>query len=61
MSKSAFVTQDVVRIPIGTANAYIIGYAREWILVDTGTPGNADKILKDERCQIILKKAEVTS
>ncbi|HET9791987.1 MAG TPA: MBL fold metallo-hydrolase [Candidatus Angelobacter sp.] len=46
MSKSAFVTQDVVRIHIGIANAYIIGYAREWILVDTGTPGNADKILK---------------
>jgi glyoxylase-like metal-dependent hydrolase (beta-lactamase superfamily II) len=46
MSKSRFVAQDVVRIPIGIANAYIIGYAREWILVDTGTPGNSDTILK---------------
>jgi glyoxylase-like metal-dependent hydrolase (beta-lactamase superfamily II) len=46
MSKSTFVAQDVVRIPIGIANAYIIGYAREWVLVDTGTPGNADTILK---------------
>jgi glyoxylase-like metal-dependent hydrolase (beta-lactamase superfamily II) len=46
MSKSGFVAQDVVRIPIGIANAYIVGYAREWILVDTGTPGNADTILE---------------
>ncbi len=46
MSKSGFVAQDVVRISIGIANAYIIGYARDWILVDTGTPGNADKVLK---------------
>lgn len=46
MTKSGFVAQDVVRIPIGIANAYIIGYAREWVLVDAGTPGNADTILK---------------
>ena len=46
MSKSGFVAQDVVRIPLGIVNAYIIGYAREWVLVDTGTPGNAENILK---------------
>jgi glyoxylase-like metal-dependent hydrolase (beta-lactamase superfamily II) len=46
MNSSGFVTQDVVRITTGIANAYIVGYAREWILVDTGTPGNAEKILK---------------
>jgi glyoxylase-like metal-dependent hydrolase (beta-lactamase superfamily II) len=46
MSKSGFVAQDVVRIPIGIANAYIIGYTREWILVDTGTPGSAEAIVK---------------
>ena len=46
MSKSGFVAQDVVRIPLGIVNAYIIGYAREWVLVDTGTPGNAETILK---------------
>jgi glyoxylase-like metal-dependent hydrolase (beta-lactamase superfamily II) len=46
MSKSGFVAQDVVRIPLGITNAYIVGYAREWVLVDTGTPGNAETILK---------------
>jgi glyoxylase-like metal-dependent hydrolase (beta-lactamase superfamily II) len=46
MSKSGFVAQDVVRIPMGITNAYILGYAREWVLVDTGTPGNAETILK---------------
>jgi glyoxylase-like metal-dependent hydrolase (beta-lactamase superfamily II) len=46
MTKSGFVAQDVVRIPIGIANAYIVGYAREWILVDSGTPGSAGSILK---------------
>ncbi len=46
MSKSGFVAQDVVKIPVGAVNAYILGYAREWVLVDTGTPGNAETILK---------------
>jgi glyoxylase-like metal-dependent hydrolase (beta-lactamase superfamily II) len=46
MSNSGFLAQDVVRIPVGIVNAYIIGYAREWILVDSGTPGSAQKIIK---------------
>ena len=46
MNRSGFVAQDVVRITGGISNAYIIGYAREWVLVDTGTPGNAENILK---------------
>lgn len=46
MSNSGFVAQEVVRIPVGIANAYIIGYAREWMLVDSGSPGSAQKIIR---------------
>ena len=39
------VTQDVARLALGVVNAYLVGEAgAPWILVDAGTPGNAEKI-----------------
>jgi glyoxylase-like metal-dependent hydrolase (beta-lactamase superfamily II) len=39
------VTPSVTRLDLGIVNAYIIGEAGgPWVLVDTGTPGNAEKI-----------------
>jgi glyoxylase-like metal-dependent hydrolase (beta-lactamase superfamily II) len=39
------VTQGVARLALGTVNAYLVGgAAAPWVLVDAGTPGNAEKI-----------------
>jgi hypothetical protein len=39
------VTPDVTRLALGIVNAYLIGEAGDpWVLVDAGTPGNAEKI-----------------
>lgn len=45
MSKSEIIARDVVRIPTGIANAYIIGSPDNWVLIDAGTPGNKANIL----------------
>ena len=44
--KAELIAQQVVRIPTGIANAYLVGSTREWVLVDAGTPGNKQNILK---------------
>lgn len=42
---SVEVTQGVTRLDLGIVNAYLVGEAGgPWILVDTGTPGNAERI-----------------
>jgi glyoxylase-like metal-dependent hydrolase (beta-lactamase superfamily II) len=39
------MTQGVARLALGVVNAYLVGEAgAPWILVDAGTPGNAEKI-----------------
>ena len=39
------VTPDVTRLALGIVNAYLVGEAGgPWVLVDAGTPGNAEKI-----------------
>jgi Metallo-beta-lactamase superfamily len=39
------VTQGVAQLALGIVNAYLIGEAGgPWVLVDAGTPGNAEKI-----------------
>ena len=40
------VAPDVFRIPISIANAYIVGTKKDWTLIDTGTPGNEDRVIK---------------
>lgn len=43
--KAELVAREVVRVPTGIANAYIVGSRSEWVLVDAGTPGNKENIL----------------
>lgn len=38
------IARDVAVVPMSIANAYLIGDARNWILVDSGTPGNAQTL-----------------
>ena len=38
------IAQDVAVVPIMIVNAYLVGKAESWVLVDSGTPGNEDKI-----------------
>ncbi len=44
MSDSKEIARGVIRIPTGISNAYIVGDADHWTLIDTGTEGYADKI-----------------
>lgn len=52
MSKAEIIAQDLIRIPTGIANAYIIGSYQNWVLVDSGTPGNKSNILSAVREQL---------
>ncbi len=38
------IARDVAVLPMMIANAYLVGNARSWVLVDSGAPGNARKI-----------------
>lgn len=38
------IARDVAVVPLGIANAYLVGNAERWVLVDSGAPGNASKI-----------------
>jgi glyoxylase-like metal-dependent hydrolase (beta-lactamase superfamily II) len=40
------IAQDVACLPVSIANAYMVGDAGGWTLVDAGTPGNAGKIIQ---------------
>lgn len=39
------VAEGLYRIPLGTVNAYLLVDGEELLLIDTGVPGSADKIL----------------
>lgn len=43
------VAKDVVCLEIGIANCYLVGTKKQWALVDAGTGGHADDILKAVR------------
>lgn len=38
------IAPNLAVIPMLIANAYLVGDARSWVLIDSGTPGNAGKI-----------------
>lgn len=38
------IARDVAVVPMLIANAYLVGNAQSWVLVDSGTPGGAEKI-----------------
>lgn len=38
------IARDVAVVPMMIVNAYLVGTAQSWVLVDSGTPGNAKKI-----------------
>ena len=40
------VAPGVFRIPISIANSYIVGNKKDWTLIDAGTPGNKDRVLR---------------
>jgi len=44
MSDSKEIARGVIRIPTGISNAYMVGDAGHWTLIDTGTEGYAQKI-----------------
>ena len=46
MANSELIAAQVVRIPTGIANCYIVGTAEMWVLVDAGTHCNSKNILK---------------
>lgn len=38
------IARDVALVPMTIVNAYLVGTKHNWVLVDSGTPGNAKKI-----------------
>jgi glyoxylase-like metal-dependent hydrolase (beta-lactamase superfamily II) len=38
------IARGVAVLPMSISNAYLVGDARSWVLVDSGTPGNAQNI-----------------
>ncbi|MDQ2842713.1 MAG: MBL fold metallo-hydrolase [Acidobacteriota bacterium] len=38
------IARDVAVVPMMLVNAYLVGTAQSWVLVDSGTPGNTKKI-----------------
>jgi glyoxylase-like metal-dependent hydrolase (beta-lactamase superfamily II) len=44
MANSELIAAQVVRVPTGIANCYIVGTPERWILIDAGTQGNANNI-----------------
>lgn len=45
MASSELIAAQVVRVPTGIANCYMVGTPEAWVLIDTGTKGNAKHIL----------------
>lgn len=39
------IARDVAAIPMALVNAYMVGTADRWVLVDSGTPGYTDRII----------------
>lgn len=46
MTKPQTIAQDVVCIPAGISNAYLLGTEKGFVLVDSGTAGNEKRILR---------------
>ncbi len=46
MKKAEKIAQQVIWVPTGVSNAYILGDVERWVLVDSGAPGNGKQILK---------------
>lgn len=44
MSDCDLIAAEVVRVPTGIGNCYIVGSSERWILVDSGTHGHASDI-----------------
>jgi glyoxylase-like metal-dependent hydrolase (beta-lactamase superfamily II) len=40
------IAPDVIRIPVKIGNCYLVGNREEWVLLDSGTEGNHDRIRK---------------
>ncbi len=46
MSKSEFIANEVICVPTGIVNAYMVGTRRQWVLVDCGLDGHVKAILQ---------------
>lgn len=46
MQHDSALAQGIVHIPLGISNGYMVSTRRGWYLVDTGTSGNAEKIIE---------------
>ncbi len=46
MNNSELIAANVVRVPTGIANCYMVGSRERWVLIDAGTQGNAKNILQ---------------
>ncbi len=46
MQDGSALAQGLFHIPTGISNAYMVSTRRGWYLIDTGTAGNADKIIE---------------
>jgi glyoxylase-like metal-dependent hydrolase (beta-lactamase superfamily II) len=44
MNEVKQIAPEVVRIPVKIGNCYLVGNHEEWVLIDAGTEGNADRI-----------------
>jgi glyoxylase-like metal-dependent hydrolase (beta-lactamase superfamily II) len=44
MANSELIAAQVVRVPTGIANCYVVGTSERWVLIDAGTQGNAKNI-----------------
>lgn len=45
MANSKLIAQDVVCVPTGISNAYLLGSSENYVLVDSGTPGHEKPIV----------------
>jgi glyoxylase-like metal-dependent hydrolase (beta-lactamase superfamily II) len=44
MANTELIATEVVRVPTGIANCYLVGSPQRWILIDSGTHGHASNI-----------------
>ena len=49
------IARDVAVVPMAMVNAYLVGNAQSWVLVDAGTAGNAKKIHEAAEARFGLK------
>ncbi|WP_127534538.1 MBL fold metallo-hydrolase [Paenibacillus kobensis] len=40
------IADNVYRLPLGSVNAYVLSTGQELVLIDTGSPGNAERIVQ---------------